>query len=149
MYKTIEIEGKNVDFKCTAGTQFNYKRLFGKSLMDEFVKRTKLLREMEKAQKKAEELKEKNDTDAYIDFLADDTSAQDLIAFTTELIPQLAFVMYLEANYETREVYRNLNQEAFYEWLCNYDANTLLAHAGDFIGLWSGSNKTYSKLKNV
>jgi len=148
MIKTIEISGKTLDFKCSAATQFSYKRLFGKSLMDEFIKRTRLMKDLQKAQKRIELLQANNEQEALIDFLADDTTAQDLIGFMTEFIPQFAYITWLEGNHTQQEVFRGLTEEAFLNWISEFDPNDLLAKAGDFISLWQGTNTTYSNLKN-
>ena len=54
MYKKINIDGKSVDFKCSAATNILYKRLFGKSLSTEIASMATL---SSSAYKMIEELK--------------------------------------------------------------------------------------------
>lgn len=170
MFKKIEINGREESFKCSAATTILYKRLFGKSLQNEMVKmgsysknaltlKEDLARLSERYGLKSDDPDSENKIDpeaknAYqeelINILSEQTDAiMKISEMTSELAPQMAYIMWLEANKPQRELFKELNEESYINWLSNFDSTALTAISGDLFDLWNGTSKTYSKLKNV
>lgn len=170
MFKKIEINGKEESFKCSAATTILYKRLFGKSLQNEMVKMGTISKNALTLKEDLARLSEKyglknDDPDseniispevknAYqeelVTILSEQTdSIMKISEMTSELAPQMAYIMWLEANKPQRELFKELNEESYINWLSNFDSTALTAISGDLFDLWNGTSKTYSKLKNV
>lgn len=153
MYKKIEIKGKDVDFKCSAATSILYKRLFGKSLseeMTEIAKQSasayKMLDELSKLQKNKEN-KEEN-KEAILNLLADNPSLVSVTEKTEKIGPQMAYIMWLEANKPQRELFQCLTEDAYISWLSDFDKGDMTNVYSELLAFWNGTNKTYSNPKN-
>lgn len=150
MYKKIEIKGKDVDFKCSAATSILYKRLFGKSLSAEV---TEMANESAKAYKMLEQLnklKENKDenTEEILNLLADNPALVSVTEKTEKIGPQMAYIMWLEANKPQRELFQCLTEDAYISWLSDFDKGDMANVYTELLEFWNGSNKSYSKLKN-
>lgn len=150
MYKKIEIKGKDVDFKCSAATSILYKRLFGKSLSAEV---TALANESAKAYKMLEQLnklqenKDEN-TEAILELLSENPALINVSQTTEKIGPQMAYIMWLEANKPQRELFQCLTEDAYISWLSDFDKGDMANVYSELLEFWNGSNKSYSKLKN-
>lgn len=151
MYKKIEIKGKDVDFKCSAATSILYKRLFGKSLSAEV---TEMANESAKAYKMLEQLtklKENKDenTEAILNLLADNPALVSVSEKTEKIGPQMAYIMWLEANKPQRELFQCLTEDAYISWLSDFDKGDMTTVYTELLNFWnSANNKSYSSLKN-
>ena len=151
MYKKINIDGKSVDFKCSAATNILYKRLFGKSLSTEIASMAtlsssayKMIEKLNKLQENKEENNEK-----ILDLLAENTSIVDLTDRTEKIGPQMAYIMWLEANKPQRELFQSLTEEAYILWLTSFEKGDMSNVYTELMNLWTDTNKTNSNLKNV
>lgn len=152
MFKKLVVGGKETDFKCSAATSILYKRLFGKSLTTEMT-------DLAQLSSAAFELKRKwdliNESDAedknekIAELLSSDSSLGDMAEMTERITPQMAYIMWLEANKPQREVFAGLTEEAYILWLSSWDVDDLSNLSGDILDLWNRTNKTNSNLKNV
>lgn len=152
MFKKLMVGGKETDFKCSAATSILYKRLFGKSLTKEMTELASMSQSAFKLRNQWEKLNEEGGEEnkqAIIDLLSSDTSLADLADMTERLTPQMAYIMWLEANKPQRELFQNLTEDAYIMWLSGIDKDDLSSLSGDFIELWNSTNQTHSSLKNV
>ena len=150
MFRQINVGGKDVKFQCSAATQVLYKRLFGKSLPSEMGKLAEAGKAAKKMQERLAELREGEDNNQKIlDLLAEDNSVMELSSMTQEIVPQLAYIMWLEGNCQQRDVFQGLTQEGYVSWLTNWEPNDMINASSEFFELWNGTNKTNSNLKNV
>jgi len=149
MFRQINVGGKDVKFQCSAATQVLYKRLFGKSLPSEMGKLAEAGQKAQKMTEKLTALREEDNNEKVIELLAEDNSIMDLSAMTQEIVPQIAYIMWLEGNCQQRDVFQGLTQEGFVSWLTNWEPQDLINSSAEFFELWNGTNKTNSNLKNV
>lgn len=150
MYKKIEIKGKDVDFKCSAATSILYKRLFGKSLSaevtamaNESAKAYKMLEQLNKLQENKDE-----NTEAILELLSENPALINVSQTTEKIGPQMAYIMWLEANKPQRELFQCLTEDAYISWLSDFDKGDMANVYSELLEFWNGSNKSYSKLKN-
>ena len=68
--------------------------------------------------------------------------------FTTNELPRLAYIMYLEANETQATIFDKLNEESYLFWLMGVDQDELLTVTGEVMNLWQAGAKTHSKPKN-
>lgn len=158
MFKKIEIGNKEVDFKCSAATSILYKRLFGKSLTEEVTALAGLSQQAFALRDKWEKInieteglsdtEKEEKTKELVDLLSSDNSILELATKTENLAPQMAYIMWLEANKPQREVFAGLTYEDYVTWLSNFDQQDLTQASGDLLDLWNRSNKQNGKLKN-
>lgn len=149
MFRQINVGGKDVKFQCSAATQVLYKRLFGKSLPSEMGKLAEAGQKAQKMTEKLTALREEDNNEKVIELLAEDNSIMGLSAMTQEIVPQMAYIMWLEGNCQQRDVFQGLTQEGFVSWLTNWEPQDLINSSAEFFELWNGTNKTNSNLKNV
>jgi len=149
MFRQINVGGKDVKFQCSAATQVLYKRLFGKSLPSEMGKLAEAGQKAQKMTEKLTALREEDNNEKVIELLAEDNSIMDLSAMTQEIVPQIAYIMWLEGNCQQRDVFQGLTQEGFVSWLTNWEPQDLINSSAEFFELWNGTNKTNSNLKNA
>lgn len=150
MNKTIEIGGKEIEFKASAATSILFKRTFGKDLTSEFSEYIKHYKEVKKLREELTISDEDSDEvrDEKIANLTNSPLISQLSVMALDLFPKLAYIMYLEANVEQRELFRKLTEDDFIMWLSQYDSNDIQNHLGDFMSLWSGNSRTSVKPKN-
>lgn len=149
MFKKIVIKGSEYDFKCSAATSILYKRLFGKSLQNEMIEFAGVSSQAVKFKNKWESLNADGNIEKITELLANDDSLVKLSTMTAEVVPQMAYVMWLEANKPQREVFQGLTEDAYISWLSGFDSDDLTGISGEIIELWNGSQKTHSNLKNA
>lgn len=158
MFKKIEIGNKEVEFKCSAATSILYKRLFGKSLTEEVTALAGLSQQAFALRDKWEKInieteglsdaEKEEKTKELVDLLSGDNSILELATKTENLAPQMAYIMWLEANKPQREVFAGLTDEGYVTWLSNFDQQDLTQASGELLDLWNRSNKQNGKLKN-
>lgn len=151
MFRKIMVGDKETDFKCSAATSILYKRLFGKSLVDEMGRLAAVSQKATRLNQKLAALRadDADNQDEIIELLSSDTNITEMAAMTQEIVPQMAYIMWLEANKPQRELFQGLTEDSFILWLSNFDAPALTNCASDFFELWNGTSKTNSNLKNV
>lgn len=152
MFKKLMVGGKETDFKCSAATSILYKRLFGKSLTTEMTDLAQLSSAAFELKRKWDLISESDAEDKnekIAELLSSDSSLGDMAEMTERITPQMAYIMWLEANKPQREVFAGLTEEAYILWLSSWDVDDLSNLSGDILDLWNRTNKTNSNLKNV
>ena len=150
MNRKIEIGGKEIEFIASAATPILFKRTFGKDLTSEFSQYIKNYKDVKKLREDLTILDDDPDDvrDKKIEELTNNPIITQLSMMALDLFPKLAYIMYLEANVEQRELFRKLSEDDFIMWLMNYDSNDIQNHIPDFMGLWAENSRTSVKQKN-
>ena len=153
MEKTITIGEREFKFKSSAATNILYKRAFKEDILVKLSEYAKSIKELNKlkasvdalknAEGKTEEeiLAELNalmNSDAYV-------KTQD---FSSDTLPKLAYIMFLEANENIKTIFTKLNEDNYLEWLMAVDQDELLTVTGEVMDIWQAGTKTHSKPKN-
>lgn len=150
MNKYITLGGKDIEFKASAVTSILYKRTFGQDLTTIFSEYVKNYKEVKKINEQY--AIEDGDSDEVIAEKRAAISSDPIILqfsmMSMELFPKIAYIMYLEANVEQRELFRKLNEDDFIMWLGQFEKNEIQEHTVDFMNLWNGNAKTSVKPKN-
>ena len=68
--------------------------------------------------------------------------------FSSETLPKLAYIMYLEANTKIEDIFKKLNEESYLVWLMGINQDELLKITKDVMELWQAGAKTHSSPKN-
>ena len=120
MYKTIDIEGKPVEFLSNAATPRVYQATFHKDILREFSNLDK-------------------------DELGSDEALE-----AAEMIKRLAFIMNIQATKPFREYYGKLTDADYVEWLSQYEDDTLFDKdlLLQIVGVWKKNAKTSIEPKN-
>lgn len=153
MIKTIALNEKEMKFKSSAATNILYKKAFGEDVLIKLTAYTKNLKELKNMQARMAELRE-DKTRPESEILEEMNSIMQSDAFVTssqfssETLPKLAYIMYIEANEKIDNIFHKLNEEAYLAWLMEIDQDELLAVTGDVINIWQAGARTHSKLKN-
>lgn len=153
MEKTITIGEREFKFKSSAATNILYKRAFKDDILVKLSEYAKSIKELNKlkasvdalknAEGKTEEeiLAELNalmNSDAYV-------KTQD---FSSDTLPKLAYIMFLEANENIKTIFTKLNEDNYLEWLMTVDQDELLTVTGEVMDIWQAGTKSHSKPKN-
>ena len=153
MEKTITIGEREFKFKSSAATNILYKRAFKEDILVKLSEYAKSIKELNKlkasvdALKNAEgkteeeilaELNSLMNSDAYV-------KTQD---FSSDTLPKLAYIMFLEANENIKTIFTKLNEDYYLEWLMTVDQDELLTVTGEVMDIWQAGTKSHSKPKN-
>ena len=153
MEKTITIGEREFKFKSSAATNILYKRAFKEDILVKLSEYAKSIKELNKlkasvdALKNAEgkteeeilvELNALMNSDAYV-------KTQD---FSSDTLPKLAYIMFLEANENIKTIFTKLNEDYYLEWLMTVDQDELLTVTGEVMDIWQAGTKSHSKPKN-
>jgi hypothetical protein len=153
MAKTIILDNKNLRLRSSAVTNIWYKRAFGEDLLVQLTAYAKNYKELQSLQTKISELKEDN-TKSKEEILQEMNTLMQSEAFVSSnsfkdtTLPQMAYIMYLEANEPKETVFHKLNRDEFELWLSSMDQDELFALSGEVMDLWQSGAKTHSKPKN-
>lgn len=153
MEKTIKVGEREMKFKSSAATNILYKRAFKEDLIVILSAYAKNLKELKRMQSAIEDLKNSTGrTDEEVmgelnSILTSDayTSTQ---TFSSETLPRLAFIMFLEANEKIGTIFSKLNEESYLGWLLGIDQDELLEVTGEVMDIWQAGTKTHSIPKN-
>lgn len=153
MEKTIKVGEREIKFKSSAGTNILYKRAFKEDILVILAEYSKNLKELKKMQSAIEELKNSTDkTDeqilAELNAIMSSEAYTSTQSFSSETLPRLAYIMYLEGNEKINTIFSKLNDEAYLEWLLGIDQDELLEVTGEVMDIWQAGTKTHSKPKN-
>ena len=153
MEKTILVGDKEIKLKSSAATNILYKRVFGEDILLKLTAHAKNIKELQVLQAKAAELKAdeekpKEEILAEMDELLSADAFVKANEFKSNTLPQLAFIMWLEANEPTEKIFSKLNQEQYLFWLMGIDQDELGAVTGEVMDLWQKGAKQHSKPKN-
>lgn len=151
--KTIQIGDKEMKFQSSAATNILYKRVFNEDVLLKLTEYSKNLKEMQKLQAKANELRTdterpKDEVLAEMNELLNSDVFVKANEFQTDTLPQLAFIMWLEANEPAEKIFAKLNQEQYLFWLMTINQDDLLAVTHEVMDIWQSGARTHSKPKN-
>lgn len=153
MEKKITVNEKEMLFKSSAATNILYKKAFGEDILIKLTNYTKNLKDLKDMQTKFDLIKSDagKTTKEKVSILNDIISSEAFVntqKFSSETLPRLAFIMWLEANTKVEDIFKKLNEEAYLVWLMDISQDDLLSVTGEVMELWQAGAKTHSKPKN-
>ncbi len=153
MERKISVGDKEMSFKASAATNILYKKAFHDDILVKLTSYSKNLKELQKIQDTFKELKEdtsKSDEErlAVMTELMNSEVVTTSQTFSSETLPKLAYIMYLEANEKVGEVFKKLNEESYMAWLMEIDQDELVEVTGQVMDIWQSGARQHSKPKN-
>lgn len=153
MERKISVGDKEMSFKASAATNILYKKAFHDDILVKLTSYSKNLKELQKIQETFKELKEdtsKSDEErlAVMTELMNSEVVTSSQTFSSETLPKLAYIMYLEANEKVGEVFKKLNEESYMAWLMEIDQDELVDVTGQVMDIWQSGARNHSKPKN-
>lgn len=156
MYKEIIYNDKKYLFKCSGGTDMLFKRMFGVDLDMVYTATVNDLTvdaDVPELLKTAKELRNRKDDDpekirGAVEFLSKNKNVLGLSSRLIEFTKEFAFITYLEANHEPKEIAKYLNSEEFVYWLMNFPASFFREHVDTFRDFYQENIHQTSKPKN-
>lgn len=153
MKKSITLNEKEMVFKSSAATNILYKKAFGEDILVKLTNYTKNLKDLKDMQSKLASLKDDTTTttEQKVAIMNEITNSEAFAftnKFSSETLPKLAYIMWLEANTKIEDIFGKLNEESYLIWLMDIDQDELLSITKDIMELWQSGAKTYSKPKN-
>ena len=153
MERKISVGDKEMSFKASAATNILYKKAFHDDILVKLTSYSKNLKELQKIQETFKELKEdtsKSDEErlAVMTELMNSEVVTSAQTFSSETLPKLAYIMYLEANEKVGEVFKKLNEESYMAWLMEIDQDELVEVTGQVMDIWQSGARKHSKPKN-
>lgn len=152
MKKTITLNEKEMTFKSSAATNILYKKAFHEDILVKLTAYTKNLKELKNMQAKIAEMKEENKSAEEKLAVMNEMMQSDAFitsqSFTSNELPKLAYIMYIEANETQSTIFDKLNEESYMSWLMEIDQDELLTVTGEVMNIWQAGAKTHSKPKN-
>lgn len=153
MERKISVGDKEMSFKASAATNILYKKAFHDDILVKLTSYSKNLKKLQKIQETFKELKEdtsKSDEErlAVMTELMNSEVVTTSQTFSSETLPKLAYIMYLEANEKVGEVFKKLNEESYMAWLMEIDQDELVEVTGQVMDIWQSGARQHSKPKN-
>ncbi len=152
MERTIKVGEREMAFKSSAATNILYKRAFHEDILVKLTAYTKNLKDMTRLKEEVDSLKESGKTDeqitAEINVIMQSETYLATQSFSSETLPKLAYIMFLEANEKIGNIFTKLNEENYLAWLMTIDQDELLTVTGEVMDVWQSGARTHSKIKN-
>lgn len=153
MERTVKVGEREMKFKSSAGTNILYKRAFKEDILIILSDYAKNLKELTKMKKAIEDLrsstgKSEEEMLAEINAIMTSDCYTSTQTFSSETLPRLAYIMFLEANTKIDAIFSKLNEESYLEWLLGIDQDELLEVTGEVMDIWQAGTKQHSKPKN-
>lgn len=152
MEKTIKFGEREMAFKSSAATNILYKRAFHEDILVKLTAYTKNLKDMTRLKEEVDSLKESGKTDeqimADLNVIMQSETYLATQSFSSETLPKLAYIMFLEANEKIGNIFTKLNEENYLAWLMTIDQDELLTVTGEVMDVWQSGARTHSKIKN-
>lgn len=153
MEKIINLSGKETKLKVSAATNILYKRVFKEDILIKLSSYSKNLKELKAIQAKieavkADETKSKEEVAEEMTKLVNSSVFEEINSFSSETLPKLAYIMYLEANYTEAHIFSKLNEECYLGWLLHIDQNELIDITKEVMELWKAGASNTSSPKN-
>lgn len=152
MEKTIKVGEREMAFKSSAATNILYKRAFHEDILVKLTAYTKNLKDMTRLKEEVDSLKESGKTDeqimAELNVIMQSETYLATQSFSSETLPKLAYIMFLEANEKIGNIFTKLNEENYLAWLMTIDQDELLTVTGEVMDVWQSGARTHSKIKN-
>lgn len=154
MEKQIKLnEEKTITLKSSAATNILYKKLFREDILIKLADYSKNYKELSKMQERINALRT-DSSKTQEEILAEMSSCLESDAykatndFSTDTLPKLAYIMYLEANEKIDTIFSKLTEEHYLYWLLSIDQDDLLSITGEVMDIWKSGAKTNSHPKN-
>lgn len=153
MEKTITIGEREFKFKSSAATNILYKRAFKDDILVKFSEYAKSIKELNKLKASVDALKNaegktEEEILAELNALMNSDAYVKTQYFSSDTLPKLAYIMFLEANENIKTIFTKLNEDNYLEWLMTVDQDELLTVTGEVMDIWQAGTKTHSKPKN-
>ena len=152
MERTIRVGEREMAFKSSAATNILYKRAFHEDILVKLTAYTKNLKDMTRLKEEVDSLKESGKTDeqimAELNVIMQSETYLATQSFSSETLPKLAYIMFLEANEKIGNIFTKLNEENYLAWLMELDQDGLLEVTGEVMDIWQSGARTHSKIKN-
>ena len=152
MERTIKVGEREMAFKSSAATNILYKRAFHEDILVKLTAYTKNLKDMTRLKEEVDSLKESGKTDeqimAELNVIMQSETYLATQSFSSETLPKLAYIMFLEANEKIGNIFTKLNEENYLAWLMTIDQDELLTVTGEVMDVWQSGARTHSKIKN-
>lgn len=153
MEKIINVGEKEFKFKSSAATNILYKRAFKEDIIVILSDYARNLKELNKMKSAINELKTSTDKTeeevlAELNKIMSSEAFTSTQTFSSETLPRLAYIMFLEANEKIGTIFTKLNEESYLGWLLEVDQDELLTVTGEVMDIWQAGTKTHSKPKN-
>ena len=153
MEKRLTLNETEMVFKSSAATNILYKKAFGEDILLKLTNYTKNLKDLKDMQAKLASLKDDTSktTEEKVAIMNEITSSEAFAftnKFSSETLPKLAYIMYLEANTKIEDIFKKLNEESYLVWLMGINQEELLKITKDVMELWQAGAKTHSSPKN-
>ena len=153
MEKKIMIGDKELNFKSSAATNILHKRAFKEDILVKLAEHTKNLKEMQAMKVKVDALKVSTDKSeeevlAELNKILASDAFVSTEKFSSETLPKLAYIMWLEGNEKIGTLFTKLNEENYLSWLMTIDQDELLTLTGEVMDIWQAGAKTHSTPKN-
>lgn len=151
MEKRLTLNGTEMAFKSSAATNILYKKAFGEDILVKLTSYTKNLRDLKDMQKKLASFTEETTTEEKVSVLNEINNSEAFIftnKFSSETLPKLAYIMYIEANEKIENIFKKLNEESYLIWLMQINQDELLSITKEVMELWQAGSKTHSQPKN-
>ena len=151
MYKTLVYDGKEIRFKASGATKILYKRLFGSSPDDYFMKKSEVMTDPI-VRKNVETVQKLNGEGPEADAAALELMKnKEYVQTTTEyydFVQQYAYITYLEANTEPLKIGPELTIEKYVAWLMGFEESFFRNNAAEFQKLYQTNIKPEVEEKN-
>ena len=153
MEKRLTLNETEMVFKSSAATNILYKKAFGEDILLKLTNYTKNLKDLKDMQAKLASLNDDTSktTEEKVAIMNEITSSEAFTftnKFSSETLPKLAYIMYLEANTKIEDIFKKLNEESYLVWLMGINQDELLKITKDVMELWQAGAKTHSSPKN-
>ena len=153
MEKTITIGEREFKFKSSAATNILYKRAFKEDILVKLSEYAKSIKELNKLKASVDALKNaerktEEEILAELNSLMNSDAYVKTQNFSSDTLPKLAYIMFLEANENIKTIFTKLNEDNYLEWLMTVDQDELLTVTGEVMDIWQAGTKSHSKPKN-
>lgn len=156
MYKEIIYNDKKYTFRCSAGTDILFKRMF-KVDLDSLYKAVMTgidpNLDLNELMNTVNEIRSGDKTDPAriqkgLDLVKNHMEFLDTTAKLIEFVKQFAYVTYCEANYDVKEVGKHLNTDEFVFWLMELDEGFFRTNTAEFQNFYTENIHQTSEVKN-
>lgn len=156
MYKKIIYKDKEYTFKCSAGTDILFKRMF-KVDLDSVYKAAVMgidpSTDVANLMNEVNEIRNGDPKDPAriqkgLNFVKDHLEFLDTTSRLVEFVKEFAYITYLEAKYEPKEISKYLNTDEFVFWLMNIDEGFFRSNTNVFQNFYTENIHQTSEPKN-
>lgn len=156
MYKKIIYKDKEYTFKCSAGTDILFKRMFKVDLdsvykaavmgIDPNMDVQNLMNEVNEIRNG--DRKDPKTIQKGLDLVKNHMEFLDTTSRLIEFIKEFAYITYLEAKYEPKEISKYLNTDEYVFWLMEIDEGFFRSNTSEFQTFYTDNIHQNSEPKN-